>query len=214
MLRSTAPVGANSLCPIRMPLEISFQDNVAAARGYLLRFARLQLRNDAWAEDVVAETMLAALEKPDSFAGRSSLNTWLVGILKFKIIDCLRAHKREVASSLNTDEDAELEDLLFKPDGHFEGEANEWAHPEATLQSKQFLAVMEVCIEQLPATMGRVFLMREWMEFTTDEICKELKLSPSNVWVLLHRARLRLRECLQANWFNSEGHGTVNGSAR
>ena len=89
-----------------------FADDVAESRSYLLRFARLQLRNDAWAEDVVAETMLAALEKPQSFGGRSSLRTWLVGILKFKIIDCLRANSREVASSVNTDEDAELEDLL------------------------------------------------------------------------------------------------------
>jgi RNA polymerase sigma-70 factor (TIGR02943 family) len=188
----------------RMQTVVSFQDQVAAARSYLLRFARLQLRNDAWAEDVVAETMLAALEKPDSFAGRSSLKTWLVGILKFKIIDCLRAHKREVASSLNTDEDAELEDLLFKQDGHFNGDAYEWPNPESTLQSRQFLEVMDMCIEELPATMGRVFLMREWMEFTTDEICKELKLSSSNVWVLLHRARLRLRECLQIKWFNHD----------
>jgi RNA polymerase sigma-70 factor (TIGR02943 family) len=174
---------------------------VAAARSYLLRFARLQLRNDTWAEDVVAETMLAALEKPQNYHGKSSLNTWLVGILKFKIIDCIRAHKREIASSLNTDEDSELEDLLFIPDGHFKGEPYEWPSPESELNSKQFLAVLDVCIEQMPSTMGRVFLMREWMEFSTDEICKELKLSTSNVWVLLHRARLRLRECLQIKWF-------------
>lgn len=91
----------------------NFADEVAASRGYLMRFARLQLRNDAWADDVVAETMLVALEKPDSFGGKSSLKTWLVGILKFKIIDCIRANAREVASSVNCDEDAELEDLVF-----------------------------------------------------------------------------------------------------
>jgi RNA polymerase sigma-70 factor (TIGR02943 family) len=180
-----------------------FSAAVAASRGYLLRFARLQLRNDAWAEDVVAETMLAALEKPDSFQGKSAINTWLVGILKFKIIDCLRAHSREVASSVNTDEDAELEDLLFIPDGHFKGEPYDWPSPETTLNSKQFLEIMDVCIEQMPTTMGRVFLMREWMEYSTDEICKELKVSSANVWVLLHRARLRLRECLQIKWFGA-----------
>ncbi len=182
----------------------TFAQDVADSRSYLLRFARLQLRNDAWAEDVVADTMLAALEKPQSFAGRSSVKTWLVGILKFKIIDCIRAHSREVASSVNTDEDAELEDLIFVPDGHQRNEAYEWANPEQTLHSKQFLAVMDVCINDMPQTMGRVFLMREWMEFSTDEICKELKVSSSNVWVLLHRARLRLRECLQLKWFGDQ----------
>ncbi|MBL8310646.1 MAG: sigma-70 family RNA polymerase sigma factor [Burkholderiales bacterium] len=180
-----------------------FAAEVAASRNYLLRFARLQLRNDAWAEDVVAETLLAALEKPQSFGGRSSLRTWLVGILKFKIIDCLRHNAREVASSLNTDEDAEIEDLLFIPDGHFRNEPYDWPTPETSLASKQFLQVMDVCIGEMPATMGRVFLMREWMEFSTDEICKELKLSSSNVWVILHRARLRLRECLQLKWFGN-----------
>jgi RNA polymerase sigma-70 factor (TIGR02943 family) len=178
-----------------------FAEDVAAARNYLLRFARLQLRNDAWSEDVVSETMLAALEKPGNFHGKSTLNTWLVGILKYKIIDCIRANKREVASSINTDEDSELEDLLFIPDGHFKGDVYEWLSPESELNSKQFLAMLDVCIAEMPTTMGRVFLMREWMEFSTEEICKELKLSTSNVWVLLHRARLRLRECLQIQWF-------------
>lgn len=180
-----------------------FANEVAASRSYLLRFARLQLRNDAWAEDVVAETMLAALEKPESFGGKSKLKTWLVGILKFKIIDCIRANSREVASSVNCDEDAELEDLLFSPDGHFREDAAEWASPEQSLNSKQFLEVMDVCINEMPPTMGRVFLMREWMEFSTDEICKELTVSSANVWVLLHRARLRLRECLQQKWFGN-----------
>jgi RNA polymerase sigma-70 factor (ECF subfamily) len=187
-----------------MSAAATFASDVAASRNYLLRFARLQLRNDAWAEDVVAETMLAALEKPQSFGGKSSLKTWLVGILKFKIIDCIRANSREVASSINTDEDAELEDLLFLPDGHHRNDPYDWPNPEQTLNSKQFLEVMDVCINQMPQTMGRVFLMREWMEFSTDEICKELKVSSSNVWVLLHRARLRLRECLQLNWFSSD----------
>ena len=183
-----------------------FAQEVAAAHGYLLRFARLQLRNDAWAEDVVTETVLAALEKPDSFSGQSSVKTWLTGILKFKIIDCFRAHSREIASSFDFNEDAELEDALFKTDGHQRNDAYEWSNPEQTLQSKQFLRVMDACIQGMPETMGRVFLMREWMDYGTDEICKELKLSSSNVWVLLHRARLRLRECLQHNWFSNAPH--------
>lgn len=182
-----------------------FPARVEALRQPLLRFARAQLRNDAWAEDVVAETMLAALEKPAGFGGKSSLKTWLVGILKFKIIDCIRANQREIASSVNSDEDAEIEDLIFLPDGHHRNDPYDWgpANPEQSLHSRQFLEVMDVCINDMPQTMGRVFLMREWMEFSTDEICKELQLTSSNVWVLLHRARLRLRECLQLRWFGA-----------
>lgn len=199
-----------SFAPSMVPSS-TFANDVAAARGYLLRFARLQLRNDTWADDVVAETMLAALEKPESFGGKSSLKTWLVGILKFKIIDCIRTNAREVASSVNSDEDAELEDLVFTADGHFRMEADPWPNPEQSLNSKQFLAVMDACINEMPPTMGRVFLMREWMEFTTDEICNEMAVSSANVWVLLHRARLRLRECLQQKWFANGANG-ANGA--
>lgn len=181
--------------------------DAAASRSCLLRFARLQLRNDTWAEDVVSETMLAALEKPDSFGGKSSLKTWLVGILKFKVIDCIRTHSREVASSVNCDEDTELEELLFAPDGHFRADAYEWPNPEQSLNSKQFLAVMDVCIDEMPPTIGRVFLMREWIDFMTNEICKQPSVSSSTVWVLLHRARLRLRECLQQKWFGAREQG-------
>ena len=178
----------------------AFSNDVAGSRPYLLRFARLQLRNDVWAEDAVADTLLAALEKPDSFGGKSSLNTWLVGILKYKIIDCIRANKSEIARSTDADEDAELADLVFLSDGHFR-DSPEWPNPEQSLTAKQFLEVLNICLTEMPPTMGRVFLMREWLEFDTDEICAALQVSPANVWVLLHRARLRLRECLQTRWF-------------
>ena len=178
----------------------AFSNDVAGSRPYLLRFARLQLRNDVWAEDAVADTLLAALEKPDSFGGKSSLNTWLVGILKYKIIDCIRANKSEIARSTDADEDAELADIIFLSDGHFR-DSPEWPNPEQSLTAKQFLEVLNICLTEMPPTMGRVFLMREWLEFDTDEICAALQVSPANVWVLLHRARLRLRECLQTRWF-------------
>lgn len=183
---------------------LEFANEVAAARTYLMRFAQLQLRNEAWAEDVVAETMLAALEKPHSYAGKSRLRTWLVGILKFKIIDCLRANQRTVAASIDCAAGAEFEDLLFQSDGHHRDENSDWLDPEQSLSSKQFLQIIDSCIAEMPATMGRVFMMREWLEFSTDEICEELSITPSNVWVLLHRARLRLREDLQAQWFNQK----------
>ncbi len=173
---------------------------VEMLRPQLLRFARTQLRNEAWAEDAVSDTVLAALEKPQSFAGQSQLKTWLVGILKHKVVDQLRRHARE-ATVLVSDDGEDLADDLFAADGHWRNPQADWGDPQASLGQRQFFEVLEACMEHLPPTQGRVFMMREWLEFETDEICKELAITPTNLWVLLHRARLRLRECLQLNWF-------------
>jgi RNA polymerase sigma-70 factor (TIGR02943 family) len=170
---------------------MNLESQLAQHQAYLLRFARLQLRNDAWAEDAVSETMLAALSKPQSFDSRSQLKTWLVGILKHKVIDILRQRQREV--SLDQDEG----------DGHFVAQPADWGNPEQELSSRQFFTVLEACAEKLPPAMGRVFLMREWLELPSEDICKELQLTPTNLYVQLHRARLRLRECLELNWFGN-----------
>ena len=179
----------------------AFARQVEALRTPLLRFARTQLRNEAWAEDAVSETLLAALEKPQSFAGQSQLKTWLVGILKHKVIDQLRRHARE--ATLTTDDDEQdLDELLFAQDGHWREAPKDWGDPEHQLRERQFFDVLEACVSHLPATQGRVFMMREWLELDTDEICKELAITSTNLWVLLHRARLRLRDCLQQTWFD------------
>ncbi|MBT9463245.1 sigma-70 family RNA polymerase sigma factor [Hydrogenophaga sp.] len=185
------------------PTTPSFEQQVADLRVYLLKFARLQLRNDAWAEDAVSETMLAAISRPQGFEQRSQLKTWLVGILKHKIIDALRQNNREVClSSGNDDEGADpLEQMAFKADGHFAEKPAEWGNPEQDLNSRQFFEVLEACTDKLPAVRGRLFLMREWLELSSEEICKELSMTPTNLYVQLHRARLRLRECLELNWF-------------
>jgi RNA polymerase sigma-70 factor (TIGR02943 family) len=186
--------------PIAIP---SLEQQVADLRDYLLKFARLQLRNESWAEDAVSETVLAALCKPQSFGNRSQLKTWLVGILKHKVVDALRRHSREV-SGLETDADSDadpLEFIAFKADGHFVEAPAEWGNPEDQANSRQFFEILEACASQLPATQGRLFLMREWLELSSEEICKELDISTTNLYVQLHRARLRLRECLELNWF-------------
>jgi RNA polymerase sigma-70 factor (TIGR02943 family) len=181
---------------------MAIEGQLAQYQSYLFRYARLQLRNDAWAEDAVSETLLAALARPSSFDNRSQLQTWLVGILKHKVIDILRQRRREV--SIDSDEAGgsdELDALGFRTDGHFAERPADWGNPEQELGTRQFFAVLEACAEKLPAAMGRVFLMREWLELSSEEICKELALTPTNLYVQLHRARLRLRECLELNWF-------------
>jgi len=181
----------------------SFEQQVAEQQAYLMKFARLQLRNEAWAEDAVSETLLAALSKPQSFQARSQLKTWLVGILKHKVIDILRQRQREVVLDEGSDDNTvdPLDHMVFKKDGHFAEKPAEWGNPERDMQSRQFFAVLEACAEKLPPAQGRLFLMREWLELSSEDICKELSLTPTNLYVQLHRARLRLRECLELNWF-------------
>jgi len=184
-----------------MSIGDDFANRVQALRGALLRFAQAQLRNEAWAEDAVSDTLLAALEKPQAFAGQSQLKTWLVGILKHKVIDQLRRHARE-ATLPGADDEADLDEQLFRADGHWREAPKDWGDPEHQLRQRQFFEVLEACIELLPATQGRVFMMREWLELSTEDICKELAISSTNLWVLLHRARLRLQLCLQGRWFD------------
>lgn len=185
------------------PNPSDFEQQLVAQRGYLMRFARLQLRNDAWAEDAVSETLLAALAKPLAYEARSQLKTWLVGILKHKIIDALRLRQREVTLDSGSDDDRAdpMDHMPFKADGHFAEKPADWGNPEQDLKSRQFMAVMDACTQKLPPVQGRLFLMREWLEMSSEEICKELALTPTNLYVQLHRARLRLRECLELNWF-------------
>jgi len=173
-----------------------------AMRPALLRFALLQLRNPELAEDAVQEALLAILEKPDQFAGASSLRTYVIGILKFKIIDCLRVAGRTVQIQTEPDQsEDDVIDHLFTTNGHTVEAPRNWGNPDAALEQRDFFRVLEVCLEKLPAQNARVFMMREWLDLDTEEICKELQLSSSNLWVILYRARLRLRECLDLNWF-------------
>ncbi len=174
-------------------------------RPVLVRFALLQLRNEALAEDAVQEALIAVLEKPDRFAGQSSLRTYVTGILKFKIIDTLRLSKRECAITTEDDQsENDMIDALFSADGHTRDAPRQWGNPDATLEQKDFFRVMEICLEKLPAKTARIFMMREWLELETEEICKELDITTANAWVMLYRARLRLRECLDLNWFGNQ----------
>jgi RNA polymerase sigma-70 factor (TIGR02943 family) len=179
-----------------------FPDQVAQLHSYLMRFARLQLRNETWAEDAVADTQLAALSRPEAFEGRAQLKTWLVGILKYKILDHLRLHRQQavVDDSRNAQVDP-LDDMAFTEQGAHAQTPADWGDPQQHLQQRQFLAVLELCLEKLPPVQARLFLMREWLELSAEETCQEMKLTATNLYVQLHRARLRLRACLDVNWF-------------
>ena len=167
----------------------------------LYGFALMRVRKPDVAEDLVQETLLAALRSKERFEGRSKIRTWLVGILKFKIADHFRKLARETSfTDLNF-----LEDELngkFKNDFwiHERG-PKEWRAVDATFDREEFWTTFRGCVSKLPPRVADVFLLREMDDRSSREICDTLSISDSNLWVMLHRARMALRECLEMNWF-------------
>jgi RNA polymerase sigma-70 factor (ECF subfamily) len=180
---------------------------------YLYGYALARLRNPAHAEDVVQETLLAALVGYEKFSGRSSERTWLVGILKHKIVDQLRRSSRERVVD-EVEGEAFEHDEFFRAGGewveHWEPRHApvEWrATPEELFERSEFWKVFEQCLSPLPARTATAFTLREVDGFASDEVCEILMISASNLWVMLHRARLHLRNCVEINWFGREGSG-------
>ena len=187
-------------------MSADFRSQVEGQRDYLLRYASMQLRNPDAAEDAVQETLLAALTAEASFGGRSNLRTWLTGILKHKIVDSIRKASREVAAG-TFDEDPDIEEFgyKFKDNGHWQDPPPAWEDPDSALEQKQFRAALETCLKGLPARTAQAFMMREHMGLETGEICKELSVTSTHCWVLLYRARMSLRQCLEVTWFGAAG---------
>ncbi|MGF6773408.1 RNA polymerase sigma-70 factor (TIGR02943 family) [Paraburkholderia sp. GAS199] len=178
-------------------------------RRDLLRFARLQLRDAAAAEDAVQEALAAAWTQADRFAAQSEHKTWVFGILRHKLVDILRARRRTVSlSSLEAELDGEtlLDRELFKENGHWSREAKPqpWPTPENALRQQQFWTLFEMCLDHLPEHIGRVFMMREFLDLDTTAICAELQLTANHCSVLIYRARMRLRTCLSERGLSSE----------
>lgn len=179
---------------------------LAEIRHDMVRFAGLQLRDETLAEDVVQEALAAALSGAREFAGRSALKTWIFAILKNKIVDQIRVKARTTnVSALSAEEESmdQTFDSLFKANAHWTPAArpSDWGDPAESLRQQRFWAVFEACLKHLPENTARVFMMREFLEFETPEVCAELSISTSNCNVILHRARNGLRRCLEKNWF-------------
>ena len=182
---------------------------IESQRSYLIRFAMAKLRDESDAEEVVQETLLAALAGVDGFAGDASLRTWMTSILKFKIIDLQRrviterSRFQQPPQSSEAVDDAWV-DELFDDTGHWRDTFTPWAVPDAVHEQKAFFETLEKCMSKLPPVTSRVFFQREVLGNDTEEICKDEGITSSNCWVILHRARLSLRECLELNWFGNE----------
>lgn len=183
-------------------------DDLQAQRSYLVRYAMLQLRDPHLAEDVVQETLLVAVESRNKFSGQSTLRTWLTGILKHKILDLRRKQQRE-GELPNTDEEQDPYENIsaesFDNQGHWISPPQTWANPSLSFENQKFWEVFEMCNQRMPLNSAQAFMMREFMDMSTEEICKELAISTTNCWVLLYRARLALRDCLELQWFGRKG---------
>lgn len=179
---------------------------LAEHRPVLFRYALLQLKDTELADDAVQETLLAAWQASANFAGKAGLRTWLIGILKHKIADHWRRSSREVVTAefdqIDNDADEVDEDDFFMSNGHWIGGPTTWNDPEAALKQQEFWAIYETCQNNLPPKMAKVFMLRELVGLEAEEVCRETGLSDANYWVTMHRARLRLRECLEIRWFN------------
>ena len=178
-------------------------DWLAEHGDYLYRFALARLRDPHQAEDVVQEALLAAMQS-EGFEGKSAPRTWLTGILKHKIIDLMRRNSRE--QSMGDIEDIAHEssddgiDDFFDETGHWADKPQSWGKPEGELEQKQFMLILQRCMDKLPPKLAVLFMMREVHEDDNEDICKELNISTTNAWVMLYRARLGLRKCVELHW--------------
>ena len=166
----------------------------------LYRFALARLRSPELAENAVQETFVAALRARDAFSGRSSERTWLVGILKRKVVDHFRAQSREEPVE---DADAALDATraLFDERGRWTVGPSAWSAPDAAFEKAEFWRALDDCLAALPPRLRDVFALREVDGLETDDVCVALDVSANNLWVMLHRARARLRRCLEVGWF-------------
>jgi RNA polymerase sigma-70 factor (ECF subfamily) len=172
----------------------------------LFHFAMARVRNRERAEDLVQDAFVAAIRNKDSFDGRSARLTWLTGILRHKIQDYYRTKWREtVATDLESEgNDKDWARTLFDERGHWQSNRpHSWNRPGAALDDAEFMKVFGACMEKLPGRLAVVFSLREVDEVDSEQICKDLEVTPTNFWAMMHRARTRLRQCLETNWFQT-----------
>jgi RNA polymerase sigma-70 factor (ECF subfamily) len=174
---------------------------------FLFRYAVVRLRDEALAEDCVQEALLSAIQSLDSYSGRSTERTWLTGILKHKIIDHYRKSARlqpitEAETNLSSLDPFFNRDGRWKDHWHDDFEPVDWrVTPESAMEQAEFFKTFQQCMRKLPEKVAGAFALREMDGLDTDEICEVLNLTASNFWVIMHRARMNLRRCMELNWF-------------
>lgn len=175
----------------------------------LYGFAFMRLRDREAAEDIVQDTLLAAWRSRENFAAASSERTWLIGILKHKLADHWRRSARQPSESLDASADDNLIEQTFDmtKGGPWRVAPSAWDDPDAALEQQQFWQIFIDCVGALPPAQARAFSLCELDGMKGDEACKAMDVAATNLWVMLHRARLRLRQCLENNWFDRGSRG-------
>jgi RNA polymerase sigma-70 factor (ECF subfamily) len=182
----------------------------------LYRYAFLRTRDADLAEEMVQECLVAALGARASFAGQSSERTWLVGILKRKIIDHARrsARERPVEQPETLQPGESVEATFFDKAGLWKAKLASWGgDPRQLLENQEFWEVFRACLKALPSALAEAFLLRDMDRVESQEICEVLGLTPTNLWTRLHRARLALRACLESHWFGGREGKASGGNA-
>ena len=167
---------------------------------YLFNYTITRVSDRATAQDLVSETFLAGLKSMANFKGEASERTWLISILKRKIIDQYRKQnsnkgKAEIRMSYNSDAETEgdwLEERVADP---FDKTA------EDTIENTELGLAIHNCLGKLPAKQAKVFKMKTLLNYETEAICNELGITASNLWVIIHRARTAMASCMEENWF-------------
>jgi RNA polymerase sigma-70 factor (ECF subfamily) len=171
---------------------------------FLYRFALSRVKDSDIAEDLVQETFLAALRSRESFEGRSAGRTWLIAILKHKIVDYIRKKIREPSSD-RIEALTDLMDSDFDDSGKWQVRPHKWAiNPGKIYEQKEFFDVLYHCLAELPERLAEAFMLREMDGLSTAEVCKRLGITATNSWVMLYRARMALRRCLENQWLGAE----------
>jgi RNA polymerase sigma-70 factor (ECF subfamily) len=172
----------------------------------MYRYARARVGRRELAEDLVQETFLAAVQSREPFRCESSLRTWLIAILRRKIVDHYRRHPRAVDGEAQSIQATPEYAQLFTSAGSWRQLPAVWKSPGDALENREFWVVLGTCLSKLPSSLARTFLLRELVGVEMDELRETQVLSGVNVRVRLHRARVLLRECLERNWFGEPIH--------
>lgn len=181
----------------------------------LYRVAIKRVGDSQSAEDLVQDTLLAAWQARDTFSGMSTESTWLIAILKRKVVDHFRRNWRQVDPVSSQSSDDPIHDFIDSGNhaGHWNPDRapGAWGeNPETLMNNQQLKEALEHCIGSLPKSLSIIYTLKEIDGISTDDICRDFSMTPSNVWVMLHRARAGLRRCLEKNWFSTSGKTNRN----
>ncbi|WP_136681641.1 sigma-70 family RNA polymerase sigma factor [Neptunomonas sp. XY-337] len=183
-------------------MQASYEKQFEALRPKLIAFTLLQVQDRGHAEDLVQDALIGALEGLSTYQGNAQFDTWVYSILRNKLVDYIRRAKRERERFVSDEDEIDI-DSMFNERSHWNLDAapSHWHSPEDLHLRSNFWEVFDFCLLHLPTSTARVFALRELMDLETTEICDCLDISEQNVWTILHRARLKLRGCLEKGWF-------------